>query len=93
MWDKSAEHKMDEEMIAKWTKKLAELGVPEDKVDEHILWLFKKITFKLSKLRLVLDDMGIEESKAKEIIEKLVARANEKDLAKIREWRDQHQEK
>ena len=37
MWDKADEHKMDEEMIAKWTKKLTELGVPEDKIDEHLL--------------------------------------------------------
>jgi Tfp pilus assembly protein FimV len=92
MWDKADEHKMDEEMIAKWTKKLTELGVPEDKIDEHLLWIFKKVTFKLSKLRLMLDDIGVDESKAKEIIEKVVAKANEKDLAKIREWRDQHQE-
>ena len=54
--------------------------------------IFKKVTFKLSKLRLMLDDIGVDESKAKEIIEKVVAKANEKDLAKIREWRDQHQE-
>jgi hypothetical protein len=92
MWDKTNKEPMDEEMKAKWTKKIAELGVPEDKIDEHLIWVFKMVSHKLGKLRLMLDDIGVEESKAKEIIETVVARANEKDLAKIREWRDQHQE-
>jgi hypothetical protein len=41
----------------------------------------------------VLDEKGVDESAAKDIIEKLVAKANEKDLAKIREWHQKHQEK
>jgi len=93
MWDKTNEGKMDEEKLAKWTERVAALGVPEDKIDEHLLWIFKKVTFKLSKLRLMLDDKGIDESKAKEIIQNLVNKSNSKDLAKLREWKLKHQEK
>jgi hypothetical protein len=93
MYNKDDEHKMDDEKIAKMTKMVVELGVPEDKVDEHLLWIFKKVFFKLNKLRLVLDEKGVDESAAKDIIEKLVAKANEKDLAEIKEWHEKHQEK
>lgn len=93
MWDKDSEHKMDDEKIAKLTKMVVELGVPEDKVDEHLLWIFKKVLFKLNKLRLVLDEKGVDESEAKAIVEKLVAKTNEKGLAEIREWHQKHQEK
>lgn len=93
MWNKDNEHKMDDEKIAKLTSLVVECGVPEDKVDEHLLWLFKKVSFKLNKLRLVLDEKGIDEATAKAIVEKLVAKANEKDLAKIREWQQKHQDK
>ncbi len=72
--------------------KLTELGIPEEKIDESLIWSVKKTSFKLSKLRLVLDE-GIEESKAKEIVEKLVNKALEKDLAKIKEWQEKHEEK
>ena len=92
MGDKEQMHEMDEEMVAKWTKMISELGVPEDQVDEHLIWVFKKATHKLSKLRLVLDEKGVDEATAKAIIEKLAAHVNEKDLAKIREWREKRQE-
>jgi len=85
MGDKEHMHEMSEEKIAKWTKMITELGVPEDQVDEHLIWTFKKATHKLSKLRLVLDEKGVDEATAKEIVEKLAAHVNEKDLAKIRE--------
>ena len=93
MYNKDDEHKMDDEKTAKLTKMVVEIGVPEDKVDEHLLWIFKKVFFKLNKLRLVLDEKGVDESAAKDIIEKLVAKANEKDLAEIKEWHEKHQEK
>ncbi|HUD06866.1 MAG TPA: hypothetical protein VMR34_03180 [Candidatus Saccharimonadales bacterium] len=83
---------MDEEKKAKWTKKLVELGIPEEKIDETLIWSVKKVSFKLSKLRLVLDEKGVDESKAKEIVEKLVAKALGKDLAKIKEWQEKHKE-
>lgn len=92
MWDKNNEGKMDEEKIAKWTRKVTELGVPEDKVDEQLLWIFKKVTFKLNMLRLILDEKGVDETQAKAIVEKLAAKANEKDLSSIKEWHEKHQE-
>jgi hypothetical protein len=88
----NSEHKMDDEKIAKWTKKVTELGVPEDKVDEELLWVFKKVSFKLNLLRLKLDEKGVDESQAKGIIEKLVAHVNEKDLSEIKEWHQKHEE-
>ena len=93
MWDKDTMHAMDEEKKAKWTNKLKELGVPEEKIDESLIWSVKKLSFKLNKLRLLLDEKGVEESKAKEIVEKLVTNALGKDLAKLKEWREKHQEK
>ena len=93
MWDKDKMGEMDEEKKAKWIKKLTELGVPEEKVDESLIWSVKKTSFKLSKLRLILDEKGVEESKAKEIVEKLVTKALEKDLVKIKEWQEKHKEK
>ena len=92
MWNKDGMHEMDEETKAKWTAKLVELGMPEDKIDERLIWVAKMTTHKLSKLRLLLSDKGINEAKAKELINQLVNKALEKDLAKIREWRDKHQD-
>ena len=92
MWNMHNDDKMDDEKIAKWTKEIAELGVPEDKIDERLLWLFKKASFKLNLLRLVLNEKGVDEPQAKEIINKLVARANEKDLTEIKEWHQRHEE-
>jgi endonuclease III-like uncharacterized protein len=91
--DKNHMTEMSEEKKEKWTMKLTELGIPEEKIDESLIWSVKKTSFKLSKLRLVLDEKGIEESKAKEIVEKLVNKALEKDLAKIKEWQEKHEEK
>jgi hypothetical protein len=45
---------------------------------------------KIVRLRLLLDEKGIDESNAKEIIEKLVSSANDKDLTKIKEWHEEH---
>jgi len=93
MWDKDNMPEMDEEKKAKWVEKLTELGIPEEKIDESLIWTVKKTSHKLSKLRLILDEKGVEESKAKEIVEKLVANALGKDLDKIREWQEKHKEK
>ena len=83
------DHKeMSEEKKEKLTAKLKELGIDEDKIDERLMWTYKKVSFGLMKLRLVLDDKGIDEAKSKEIIDKLVDKAKEKDLAKIREWHE-----
>ena len=93
MWDKDKSEPMDEEKKAKWTKKLTDLGIAEEKVDEELICLVKKASHKVNKLRLVLDEKGVEESKAKEIIEKLVDRALQKDLAQVKEWQQKHEEK
>jgi endonuclease III-like uncharacterized protein len=93
MWDKDKMGEMDEEKKAKWVKKISDLGVPEDKIDEKLIWAFKKTSMKISHLRLKLDAIGIDEAKAKEIVEKVVNHSLEKDLAKIKEWHEQHQEK
>jgi RecB family exonuclease len=53
----------------------------------------KKINHKISKLRLILDEKGVEEGKANEITRKAVAHALEKDLAKIKEWHKEHEDK
>lgn len=80
-----------EEKIAKLTEMLKAMGIDESVIDEQLMWTVKKASFKLMKLRLVLDEKGIKEAKAKEIIEKLVSGAMEKDLAKIKEWhKDSH---
>lgn len=85
------EHKeMSDEKKEKLTAKLKELGIDESKIDEQLLWSFKKASFGLVKLRLVLDDKGIDESKSREIIDKLVDKAKEKDLAEVREWHEKH---
>lgn len=91
MWDKSNEEPMDPEKVAKLTQMVVELGVPEDKVDEHLLRLVKKASFKLKLLRLKLDEKGVDETQAKQIVEKLAANVNEKDLAAIKEWHEKHQ--
>jgi hypothetical protein len=67
----------------KLTSKLKELGIEESKIDERLMWSFKKVSFGLMKLRLVLDDKGIDEAKSREIIDKLVDKATKKDLAKV----------
>ena len=85
------DHKeMSEEKKEKLTAKLKELGIDESKIDEKLLWSFKKVSFGLVKLRLVLDDKGVDEAKSREIIDKLVDKAATKDLAKVREWYEKH---
>lgn len=37
MWDKDNKYEMDEEKKAKWVKKLTELGVPEEKIDDSLI--------------------------------------------------------
>ena len=87
------EHKeMSEEKKEKLTAKLKALGIDESNIDEKLMWSFKKASFGLMKLRLVLDDKGVSEEKSKEIIDKLVDKAKEKDLAKIREWHEKHKD-
>ncbi|HUD08189.1 MAG TPA: hypothetical protein VMQ52_03870 [Candidatus Saccharimonadales bacterium] len=93
MYNKDNMGEMDEEKKAEWTEKLTGLGVPEEIIDEPLIWTVKKASFKLSKLRLILDEKGVEESKAKEIIQTLVTKALGKDLAKIKEWQEKHKEK
>jgi hypothetical protein len=83
------DHKeMSEEKKEKLTAQLKELGIDENKIDERLMWSFKKVSFGLMKLRLVLDDKGLDEAKTKEIIDKLVDKATNKDLAKVREWHE-----
>lgn len=91
MWGKIDE--MDEDKKARLMEKLKELGIAEEKVDESLMWTIKKISHKISKLRLILDEKGVEDSKVKEIIVKLVAKTTEKDLAKIKQWHNEHEHK
>jgi hypothetical protein len=81
---------MTEEKKEKLTEKLKELGIDESSIDERLMWGFTKASFGLMKLRLVLDDKGVDEAKSKEIIDKLVDKATNKDLAKLREWHEKH---
>ena len=87
MWDK-----MDDEKKKKMTEMLEELGIDEKIVDEHLMHVAKKVSFRLIKLRLMLDERGVDEAKAKEIIEKMVGMAMGKDLAKVKEWHKEHME-
>jgi hypothetical protein len=85
------DHKeMSEEKKEMLTAKLKELGIDEDKIDERLMWSYKKVSFGLMKLRLVLDDKGIDEAKSREIINKIVDEVANKDLAKVREWHEEH---
>lgn len=88
MWDKA--DKMDKEKAEKMTEKLKEMGIDEKMIDEKLLWTYKKVFFKLMKLRLVLDEKGVDEAKTKDILEKMVAKVMKKDLAKIKEWHKEH---
>jgi hypothetical protein len=81
---------MSEEKKEELTAKLKELGIDENKVDERLMWSYKKVSFGLMKLRLALDDKGIDETKSKEIIDKIVDKASQKDLAKVKEWYEKH---
>jgi len=88
MWDK-----MDDEKKAKLTAKLADLGIDEKLIDEHLMHTFKKASFKLAKLRLILNEKGVDEAKIKEILDKLVDHAMNKDLVKMKEWMEEHKDK
>ena len=49
------DHKeMSEEKKEKLTAKLKELGIDESAIDEKLMWSYKKVSFGLMKLRLVL---------------------------------------
>jgi hypothetical protein len=81
---------MSEEKKEKLTAKLKEMGIDESQIDERLMWSVKKVSFGLMKLRLVLDDKGIDEAKSREIVNTLVEKASNKDLAKLREWHEKH---
>lgn len=82
---------MSEEKKAELSAKLKELGIDESKIDDQLLWSFKKVSVSIMKLRLVLDDKGIDEAQSREIIDKLVEKAQAMDLAQIKEWHEKHQ--
>jgi hypothetical protein len=75
------------------TEKLKEMGIDEKMIDEKLLWTYKKVFYKLMKLRLVLDEKGVDEAKTKDILERIVAKVMKKDLAKIKEWHAEHKDK
>lgn len=81
---------MDSDKRMKLVDRLKALGVDEGKIDDNILWAVKKISYKVNELRMYLDKEGLDESKAKEVVNKLVAEALEKDLAKIKEWHEEY---
>ncbi len=83
---------MDPEKMEKMKKQMEEMGLSADMVDEKLMWTFKKVSMKLMKLRLILDEKGVSEDKAKEIAGKIVDMAFDKDLAKIKEWHKEHEE-
>jgi len=87
MWDK-----MDDEKKQKLTAKLKDLGIEEKVIDEHLMWKVKKASYKLAKLRLVLNEKGVSEADTKKILDKLVEGSMKKDLAKIKEWQKEHKE-
>jgi endonuclease III-like uncharacterized protein len=82
--------KMNDEMKEKMVKKLADMGIEKDMIDEKLMWVTQKVYFKLMKLRLILSEKNIDEEKAKAIIEKLVAKSFDKDLADIKKWHEEH---
>ena len=82
---------MSEEKKEKLTAKLKEMGIDESNIDERLMWSVKKVSFGLMRLRIVLEDKGVDEAKSKEIIDTLVDKAKTKDLAKVREWHEKHQ--
>lgn len=84
---------MTEEKKAKLTEKLKEMGIDESIIDERLMWKFKKVSFGLMKLRLVLDEKGVDEAKTKEIIDKIVDKSMSKDLAKVKQWHEEHKDK
>jgi hypothetical protein len=88
MWDK-----MDDEKKQKLTTMLKDLGIDEKMIDEHLIWKVKKSSFKLMKLRLMLDEKGLSEADTKKILDKLVEASMKKDLAKIKEWQEEHEDK
>ena len=81
---------MSEEKKEKLTAKIKEMGIDESKIDERLMWSVKKVSFGLMKLRLVLDDKGIDEEQSRKIIDTLVDKAKNKDLTKVREWHEKH---
>jgi hypothetical protein len=83
---------MDEEKKKKLTEKLKEVGLDEKIVDEHMLHLFKKVYFKLMKLRFHLDKEGVSDEKVKEIFEKMIEMVMAKDLEKMKEWYEEHKD-
>jgi hypothetical protein len=86
------DHKeMSEEQKEKWTTRLKGLDIDEGKIDDRLMRSVKRVSFGLMKLRLVLDDKGIDETKSREIIGKLVDKATSKDLAEVREWHEKHE--
>lgn len=84
---------MDKDMVEEMTKKLTDLGIDKEMIDEKLMWVVKKTSMKIMKFRLILDEKGVTEDKTKEIVKKIVDKAFDKDLNKIREWHKEHEER
>lgn len=90
MWDQ--EYKIDEEKKKMITDKLESLGLSAEQIDGDLIWMFKKLSHKVNKLRLMFDKKGIGEPMAREIIEKMFIEAMNKDMADVKKWNETHQE-
>ena len=87
MWDK-----IDETKKAEMIKSLKAMGIEEDMIDDKVLWVAKMVGFKIMKLRLIMDEKGLDADQVEEIIENIVAKAMEKDLDEIKKWHKEHKE-
>jgi hypothetical protein len=87
------DHEMSAETKEKLTTRLTELGIDKSAIDERLLWGYRKVSHGMTNLRLVLDDKGIDETKTREIFNAVVEKTMTKDLAKARQWHEEHKDK
>ena len=83
---------MSAEAKEKLTTKLTELGLEESAIDDRLMLTYRRISHGLTKLRILLDDKGIDAPKTREIIETIVNKTMEKDLAKAKQWYEEHKD-
>lgn len=89
MWGK--EDKMDEDKKMMIMDTLKEAGVEENKIDDDLIMLVGKISNKINMLRAELDEKDIDDMKGKEIVNKIAMKANEMDIADVKEWHMGHE--
>jgi hypothetical protein len=84
--------KMDPKKKEKMMKKLEELGIDKEMVDERLMWGAKEMMFGMMKVVWSLKENGMSDEQIKEVIQKMMTKMSEMDMSEKMEKMKEHHE-